>query len=156
MAFDDFTLARVVHVASVVGWIGGVWFVTFVVMPAIIRNEPPQSRLMAFHRIEQGFAPQARVWVLLAGISGFWMTWRADLWVRFGEKSFWWMYAMVALWALFAVMLFVIEPLFLHRRMARSPSPDADFHRMVTMHRVLSVVALITILGAMAGAHGMI
>ncbi len=156
MAFDDFTLARVVHVASVVGWIGGVWFVTFVVMPAIIRNEPPQSRLTAFHRIEQGFAPQARVWVLLAGISGFWMTWRADLWARFGESSFWWMHAMVALWTLFALMLFVIEPLFLHRRMARSPSPDADFHRMVTMHRVLSVVALVTVLGAMAGAHGMI
>lgn len=156
MAFDDFTLARVVHVASVVGWIGGVWFVTFVVMPAIIRNEPPQSRLTAFHRIEQGFAPQAKVWVLLAGISGFWMTWRADLWTRFGEPSFWWMHAMVTLWTLFALMLFVIEPLFLHRRMARSPSPDADFHRMVMMHRVLSVVALVIVLGAMAGAHGMI
>lgn len=156
MAFDDFTLARVVHVASVVGWIGGVWFVTFVFMPAIIRNEPPQSRLTAFHRIEQGFAPQAKVWVLLAGISGFWMTWRADLWTRFGEPSFWWMHAMVTLWTLFALMLFVIEPLFLHRRMARSPSPDADFHRMVMMHRVLSVVALVIVLGAMAGAHGMI
>jgi uncharacterized membrane protein len=156
MTFDDFTIARVVHVASIVGWIGGVWFVTFVVMPAIMRSEPPASRLFAFHRIEQGFAPQAKVWVLLAGVSGFWMTWRADLWARFAEPTFWWMHAMLILWTLFALMLFVIEPLFLHRRMAKSTTPEADFRSMATMHRVLSLVALITVLGAMAGAHGMI
>ncbi len=156
MPFDDFTIARVVHVASIVGWIGGVWFVTFVIMPAIARSEPPASRLSAFHRIEQGFAPQAKVWVLLAGVSGFWMTERADLWTRFAEPTFWWMHAMLMLWTLFALMLFVIEPLFLHRRMAESATPEADFRLMATMHRVLSLVALITVLGAMAGAHGMI
>lgn len=156
MSMDDFTIARILHVASIVGWIGGVWFVTFVVMPAIVRSEPPASRLSAFHRIEQGFAPQAKVWVLLAGLSGFWMTWRANLWSRFAEPAFWWMHAMLILWTLFALMLFVIEPLFLHRRMAESTTPEADFRRMIAMHRVLSLVALITVLGAMAGAHGMI
>jgi len=156
MAFDDLVMARVVHVASVVGWIGGVWFVTFVVMPAIARAEPPASRLAAFHRIEQGFAPQARFWVLLAGLSGFWMTWRADLWGRFADPAFWWMHAMLVLWTLFAAMLFVIEPLVLHRRMAQSPTPEADFRRMAAMHRVLSLVALVTVLGAVAGAHGML
>jgi uncharacterized membrane protein len=156
MAFDDFTLARIVHVASVVGWIGGVWFVTFVVMPAIIRSEPPASRLSAFHLIEQGFAKQAKAWVLLAGLTGFWMTWRADLWARFSEPAFWWMHAMLILWTLFALMLFVVEPLFLHRRMAESTTPEVDFRMMVTVHRVLSAVALITVLGAMAGAHGMV
>ena len=156
MTFDDFALARVLHVASIVGWIGGVWFVTFVVMPAINRNEQPTARLGAFHRIEQGFAPQARFWVLLAGVSGFWMTWRADLWARFTEPAFWWMHAMLILWTLFALMLFVIEPLFLHRRLAESTTPESDFRLMVTMHRVLSLVALVTVLGAMAGAHGML
>ncbi len=153
---DDFTTARVLHVAAITGWIGGVWFVTFVVMPAIARSEPPASSLQAFHRIEAGFAPQARFWVLLAGASGFWMTWRADLWLRFLDPRFWWMPAMLVLWTLFALMLFVIEPLFLHARMAHSPSPEQDFRRMVAMHRVLSLVALVTILGAMAGAHGLL
>lgn len=156
MLLDDFTLARVLHVLSIVGWIGGVWFVTFVVMPAIVRNEPPVSRLAAFHRIEQGFAPQARLWVLLAGLSGFWMTWRADMWERFVQPGFWWMHAMVLIWTLFAVMLFIIEPFFLHRRMQQSPQPDVDFRRVLVMHRVLSIAALITVLGAMAGAHGLI
>lgn len=156
MDFDVFTLARVLHVVSIVGWIGGVWFVTWVVMPALTRTEPPDARLAAFHRIEQGFAPQARLWVLLAGASGFWMTHEAGLWSRFADPAMWWMHAMVGLWAAFAVMLFVAEPLFLHRRMARSTSPAADFARMVALHRMLSLAALGTVLGAMAGAHGLI
>ncbi len=156
MTLDPFTLARVLHVAAIVGWIGGVWFVTFVVMPAIARSEARADRLAAFHRIEQGFAPQAKLWVLLAGASGFWMTHQAGLWSRFADPGFWWMHAMLVLWTIFAAMLFVAEPLVLHRRMAASHSPETDFARMVLVHRVLSFAALVTVLGAMAGAHGLI
>lgn len=156
MMIDDFTLARVVHVVSIVGWIGGVWFVTFVVMPAITKSEAPEVRLHAFHRIEQGFSAQAKVWVLLAGASGFWMTWSGDMWWRFAQPAYWWMSAMVALWLVFFVMLFVAEPLVLHRRMANSQTPERDFRLMVLVHRILSVAALITALGAVAGAHGLV
>lgn len=156
MPLDDFTLARIFHIAAIVGWIGGVWFVTFVVMPAISRAHLPQDRLHAFHQIEAGFAPQARFWVLLAGASGFWMTERADLWWRFADGAYWWMHAMLGLWLIFFIMLFIAEPLVLHRRMAHSPDPVRDFTRMVMLHRVLSVLALITTLGAAAGAHGLI
>lgn len=156
MDFTLYTLARSFHVAAIVGWIGGVWFVTLVVMPAITRSEPPASRLTAFHQIEQGFSTQAKFWVLLAGASGFWMTHQAGLWSRFADSAYWWMHAMLALWLVFAAMLFVAEPLFLHRRMARSPTPEVDFARMVMVHRLLSALALVTVLGAMAGAHGLI
>lgn len=156
MTLDFFTLARCLHVTAIVGWIGGVWFVTLVVMPAIARSEPPAARLAAFHRIEEGFSGQARFWVLLAGGSGFWMTYQAGLWSRFADPHYWWMHAMLGLWTIFAVMLFVAEPFYLHRRMAQSATPEADFARMVTMHRVLSALALVTVLGAMGGAHGLI
>lgn len=156
MPFDDLAVARMLHVASIVGWIGGVWFVTFVVMPAITQTEPPEQRMAAFHRIEQGFAPQARFWVLLAGISGLWMAWRANMWSRFADAAFWWMHAMIGLWLVFFLMLFIAEPLFLHQRMARSAAPAADFARLVWLHRMLSIAALVTTLGAMAGAHGLI
>lgn len=152
---DLFTLARVLHVAAIVGWIGGVWFVTFVIMPAITRSEAPCARMAAFHRIEKGFSRQAKFWVLLAGLSGLWMTVQADLWSRFADPRYWWMHAMVLLWVLFALMLFVLEPLFLHRRMAHSTTPAVDFMRLVAVHRILSAFALVTVLGAMGGAHGM-
>lgn len=152
---DDFTLARVAHVVAVLFWIGGVAFVALVVMPAIRSNEAPGDRLMAFRRIEAGFAPQARWWVLLAGLTGFWMTWRVDLWSRFVEPRYWWMHAMVLVWAVFSLMLFVAEPLGLHRRMERSPSPEADFSRMELAHRVLLALSLVTLIGAVGGAHGL-
>jgi len=151
----DFIYARIIHVVAVLLWIGGVAFVTLVVMPAIRRDATPDERLTAFGRIEGGFAPQARIWVLLAGASGFWMAWRADLWSRFADPSYWWMTAMVVIWALFTLMLFVLEPLVIHRRMRESTDPARDFARMETMHRILLAASLVTFGGAVGGSHGL-
>ena len=151
---NDFILARAIHVLSVVMWIGGVAFVTTVAMPAIRRSSPPAERLAAFHRFESVFVWQARLWVLLAGASGLWMIWRTDMWSRFEDRQYWWMHAMVCLWALFALMLFVIEPFFLHRKMERTPDPARVFTRMEWMHRVLLTLALITVAAAVMGSHG--
>lgn len=152
----DITIARAIHVLAVMFWIGGVVFVTLVVMPAIRVAHPPADRLAAFHKLEGRFAAQARVWVLLAGVSGFWMVERGQMWDRFVDLRFWWMHAMVGLWAIFAVMLFVIEPRFLHRRMEESLKPAADFDRMEIVHRGLLGLAVVTLLGAVAGSHGLL
>ena len=151
---NDFILARAVHVVSVLMWIGGVAFVTTVTMPAIRRSVPEAERLAAFHRFEERFAPQARVWVLLAGASGLWMIWRTQTWSRFEDGQYWWMHAMVCLWALFALMLFVIEPLVLHRKMANAADPARLFARMERLHRVLLALALLTVGSAVMGSHG--
>ena len=152
---DDFTIARVVHVVAVLFWTGGVGFVTWVVMPAIRHSESEADRLGKFHAIEGRFAWQAKIWVLLGGASGFWMVHRAEMWSRFAELHFWWMHAMVALWAVFTLMLFVVEPLFLHRRLATSQTPQADFQRIERVHHILIVLALITLAGAVGGSHGL-
>ena len=152
---DDFALARAIHVIAVLFWIGGVGFVTWVVMPMLQSTELPQDRLRRFHQIEQHFAWQARLWVLLAGASGLWLVVRADLWGRFADSRFWWMYLMVALWAVFALMLFVVEPLYLHRRIATSTAPEADFSRMMRLHQLLLIVSVVTIFGAVGGSHGL-
>lgn len=153
---DDFTIARVVHVSSVLLWIGGVAFVTMVAMPAIRRQSRADERLSTFHGLENGFSWQAKIWVLLAGASGFWMTWRADLWDRFADPRFWWMHAMVIVWFIFMMMLFVLEPLFIHRRMAESREPERDFARIERVHQILNILGIITVIGAVAGSHGLI
>ena len=154
-AVDDFALARAVHVIAVLFWIGGVGFVTWVLMPTLKATELPQDRLRRFQQMEARFAWQARLWVLLAGASGLWLVARADLWSRFLDARFWWMHLMVALWTVFALMLFVIEPLHLHRRLANTQSPEADFARMIRLHQLLLVVSVITIFGAVGGSHGL-
>lgn len=152
---DDLVLARTVHVIAVLFWIGGVGFVTWVLMPALKSTEVPQECLARFQQFERRFAWQARVWVLLTGASGFWMVARADIWGRFVDGRFWWMHLMLALWGIFALMLFVIEPLHLHKRLAASTDQQADFERMIRRHQLLLVVSIITVFGAVGGSHGL-
>ncbi|MDX2265019.1 MAG: hypothetical protein NW215_08615 [Hyphomicrobiales bacterium] len=153
---DDLTLARALHVVAVVHWIGGVAFVTLVLLPAVRRLAAPGERVALFEEIERRFAMQARVSTLAAGLTGFWMTWRLDAWGRFAEPGFWWMHAMLALWALFTLMLFVLEPLVLHRWfMARAArAPEATFALIERLHRVLLAAGAITVAVAVLGAHG--
>jgi uncharacterized membrane protein len=154
----DLILARALHVISVVAWIGGVGFVTTALLPGIRRRHPPQARLGAFVQFESRFAPQARIWVAVAGLSGLYLVMRLQLWPRFASAHFWWMHAMVALWLVFAAMLFLLEPLVLHARMqAAVDTPDGArlFERMARLHQVLFGAALITVFGAVAGSHGL-
>ncbi len=152
---DDLALARALHVLAIVGWIGGVAFVTLAAMPAIAADNPPGERLARFHSLERRFVRQARFWVLLAGATGFWMTERFGMWGRFLDPRFWWMWAMLIVWAAFAIMLFLVEPLGLHRRMAGADPDGALFRRMITMHRLLLTAAVVAVLGAAGGAHGL-
>lgn len=64
---------------AVLIWIGGVGFVTLVVFPTIRSLVPRAERLAAFHRFEDRFAGQARVWVALTALSGLWMVGRGQL-----------------------------------------------------------------------------
>ncbi|WP_372014453.1 hypothetical protein [Tistrella mobilis] len=155
---DDVTIARVIHVLAVLHWIGGLWLVTLVLLPAVGRMAGPTRRLEVFEAIEGRFSGQARVSVVLAGLSGFWMTWRLDAWWRFAEPGYWWMHAMVVLWAIFAVILLIAEPLVLHAWFHRAAAsrPEAVYRLVLRAHRVLAAAAAVTVAGAVAGAHGML
>jgi uncharacterized membrane protein len=154
----DIVVARVIHVLSVVLWIGGVGFVTTVLFPAIRRSHAPEDRLAAFLRFEGPFAWQARASVALAGLSGLYMTWRLDAWSRFRMASYWWMDAMVLVWVAFAAMLYVIEPLGLHPSVQRGLPRSASsglFDRMERFHRIMLALSLVAVLGAVGGSHGL-
>jgi uncharacterized membrane protein len=152
----DFAIARVVHVLAVVLWIGGVGMVTTVLLPAIRRSYSPRERFAVFHIMEARFAGQARVTTVMAGASGFYMAWRLDAWERFQSAGFWWMHAMVLTWFIFTTMLFVLEPLFLERLLARhaAVSPEATYRRIEWLHRCLLALSVATIAGAVAGSAG--
>ena len=153
---DQLAIARALHVLAVVLWIGGVGFVTTVLLPAIRRLKTPTERVAFFDAIERRFAWQARATTLLAGLTGLYMTTRLHLWSRFHSTAYWWMHAMVAVWLLFTIMLFVAEPLILHRwfHERAMSDPEGTFALIERMHRVLLAVSLITVLGAVAGSHG--
>ena len=154
----DLVIARIVHVLSIVLWIGGVGFVTTVLFPAVRRSQAPAERLATFLRFEGPFAWQARINVALAGLSGLYMIWRFDAWSWFRSPVYWWMDAMVLLWLVFAAMLYVAEPLVLHRRLEQAVAAGqsaAVFDRMQRFHQVMLALSLVTVLGAVGRAHGL-
>jgi uncharacterized membrane protein len=149
-------LARVLHVLGVVLWIGGVAMVTTVLLPASRRLRSAEERVAFFEDIERGFARQSRFTTLLTGLSGFYMLHAMNAWGRYLQPAFWWVPAMTLVWAIFTVMLFVLEPLVLHRwfqaRAARDP--EGTLRLIQRMHTVLLALSLVTVAGAVAGAHG--
>lgn len=56
--FDYFVLARALHVIGVVVWIGGVAFVTTVLIPSLMKIADTDNRLKLFERLEGKFAFQ--------------------------------------------------------------------------------------------------
>lgn len=156
IGIDDVALARVLHILGVVVWIGGVSMAATVVLPAVRRGALGLDRLAAFRAFQRRFVWQARTAVLVVGLSGFYMSERLDLWSRFADGQFWWMHAMVLVWSLFFLLLFIGEPLVLHRYFppwARR-DPDRAFAALHRIHVVLLTLAIVTIIGAAAGSHG--
>ncbi|MGF1639781.1 MAG: hypothetical protein ACFCUO_02410 [Rhodospirillales bacterium] len=153
---DDIAIARALHVAGVVLWIGGVAFVTTVLLPAVRRMTSPEERVAFFEAIERRFAWQARATTVLVGATGFYITAVWDLWDRFLDAGYWWMHAMVLVWAIFTAMLFVAEPLFLDRwfRRAARQRPEATFRLIEHLHWLLLTLSLVAVVGATAGSHG--
>ncbi|MEC9460585.1 MAG: hypothetical protein VYD14_05165 [SAR324 cluster bacterium] len=141
-----FVLARIFHVLAVVLWIGGVGFVTTVLIPSISKTEEPAVRLKIFEAIETKFGFQAKLTTLIAGISGVYMLEVTDGWSRYLNYEFWWLLLMTFVWAVFTLVLFILEPLFLQKMVSQtsgnkqreSLSTSTDNARCVTLIEYLS------------------
>ena len=153
---DDVTFARALHVLGVIHWIGGLAFVTLVVLPLARSRSTAKEGLALFKTVERRFSAQVRVSVPLVGATGLWMTYRQDFWGRFVDPRFWWMGAMLGLWLVFMLMVFVAEPL-LHGRFEQEAQRDsgAALRAMSLLHMILLAFAALTAFGAVAGAHGL-
>ncbi|MEI7612652.1 MAG: hypothetical protein WCK63_07065 [Betaproteobacteria bacterium] len=152
----EIVLPRILHILGIVLWIGGVAMVTTVLLPAIARLKTPVEQIAFFEEIESRFGTQAKFTTLLTGLSGFWLMSKLHIWDRFSLPQYWWMHAMVAVWLVFTLMLFVFEPMFLHRWFQESAkkNPEATFHLIHRLHIFLLSISVITIIGAAAGSHG--
>jgi len=62
----------------------------------------------------------------------------------------------VVIWIIFTIVLFVLEPLILHRwfhKQATKNSVNA-FAWLHRMHKILLTLSMLAVLGAVAGSHG--
>lgn len=152
---DDIELARALHVLFITHWIGGVAFITLVALPLARAREDASEGWALFEAIERRFSAQVRWSIPLAGATGLWMAWRLHLWAQFADPAFWWLDAMVLVWAVFMTLVFVVEPI-AHAHLAAEAAlnPGAVLRRLARGHIVLLLAAIVTIVGAVAGANG--
>lgn len=153
---DYFIISRAVHVLGVVLWIGGVAFVTTVLIPALKCIASSDNRLKLFEELEGRFALQAKVVTVITGLSGYYMLDVMNAWARYQQMQFWWLHLMTFIWFVFTLVLFVLEPLVLHRWFREQAIIDSEnaFMWLHRMHKILLSLSLLAIFGAVAGSHG--
>lgn len=154
-SYTFITVARALHVLGVVLWIGGVAFVTLVLLPAI-RVDKNADGMQVFETLEHRFASIAKVSTLLTGVSGLWMLHSLNIWQRYLEPSYWWIHLMTVIWLIFSLILFVFEPWFLHAWFKQQAimAPAKTMRRLQLMHAALLALSLLAIVAAVCGAHG--
>lgn len=153
---EYYSLARVIHVLAVIIWIGGVAMVTSVLLPSIRKFKSPEEQISFFEIVESRFSIQAKITTVLTVLSGVYMLWITDGWHRYLDSSQWWLWAMTIIWFLFTIVLFVLEPLILHKwfREKAKENPVKIFKRIQRFHWILLTLSMITIAAATAGSHG--
>jgi len=154
--YNLFVITRAIHVVSVVIWIGGVYFVTTVLIPKLRNENDLRIRLEQFEAVERRFALQAKFITVVAGLSGFYMVHYLNGWERYLHIEYWWLHLMSFVWLVFTVVLFILEPLVLHswfHEQAKNNS-DQTFALLHNFHKVILSVSLVAIFGAVAGSHG--
>lgn len=153
---EYFTLARIIHIIAVILWIGGVAMVTTVIIPAVKNIKSKEDQINTFEQIEGKFAIQAKITTLLTAVSGFYMLYVLDAWDRYLDYRYWWIHAMTLVWILFTLILYVLEPLILHKIFKEYviKNPSKTFSFIHKAHWLLLLLSLITTAGAVAGSHG--
>src|SRR5262249_27325500 len=151
-----FALARAIHVLALVHWIGGLSVVTTIVLPRANALDDEKDAVAAFEAFERRFAQQVRVSILLVGLSGFFMIMKLDGWDPFGRPSFWWLDLMVVVWILFALMVYVLEPLAIHRLFHNFAlrQKQRAFALATRLHVIALFVSAFAIVAGVLGALG--
>ena len=77
-----------------------------------------------------------------------------NLWSAMG----WWLHLMVFVWAIFTLVLFILEPLFLHELFHERAKKNGEktFLVLQLMHIILLSVSLLAVVAGVAGAHGLL
>ncbi len=155
--FTYFALARALHVVGVVLWIGGVAFVTTTLIPSLREMADADQRLPLFEQLEGKFAFQAKLVTLITGLTGFYMLGYMSAWDRYQQVQFWWIHLMTLIWFIFTIVLFVLEPLFLHRRFKKLATENSDnaFSLLHRMHKILLALSVVAVFVPVAGVHGL-
>ena len=157
---------HIVHLVTVILWIGGLAFITILILPMIVKMPDALQKALLFQRIEHRFAPLARYFAAVVGITGFTMFFTRGLGDTLLTREGHSLLFMIAVWSFWVVMLFGLEPLIIKKLLdnmaseggnkGKKPDIDAVFSRMKRLHWVLLTLSLAAAASGAIFAHGFI
>ena len=143
-----------VHVLSVVIWIGGVAFVTAIILPVLGRMEDSMAKVSFFMGFEKRFQLLAKVCVIVAGATGILLFQQRGAFASLtGEETFLIGYKFLV-WLIFAVLLFGGEKRLIGTLVSRKTSPEKAFKRLSIFHWVALILSLIAVMAGIRLVRG--
>ena len=144
----EYVIAVTLHIMSVVVWIGGVTFVTLITFPMILRMDKSLEMVMMFQGTEHRFVKIAKVMVILAGLSGFYLLYEKGLSTA--------VIIMIVIWSVYASLIFGLEKI-LFAKLFGNPEDQKDmkqvFKILQTFHWVVLALSFIAIGAGVYEAH---
>lgn len=157
-----YAIMHIIHILTVILWIGGLGFITILILPMIIKMPDALEKALLFQRIEHRFAPMARYFVALVGISGFVMFFMLGLTDDLFTPPGKFLIFMIAIWFFWVIMLFGLEPLIVKKMIDRMAAGgekleiEAVFARMNKLHWVLLILSLAAAASGIIFTHSLL
>jgi hypothetical protein len=143
-----YVVALIIHVISIIVWIGGVAFVTMVTFPMIQRGSSSLEQVMMFQGTEHRFGKIAKTMVILAGLSGLYL-------IKVKGMSFG-VWFMIILWAVYASLLFGLEKM-IFKKLFGKPSEQIDTKKIFALlqgfHWIVLTLSFLAVAAGIWTAH---
>lgn len=144
-----YIISLIIHVLSVVIWIGGVAFVTMIIFPMIQRTNNSLEQVMMFQGVEHRFSRIAKVLVILTGLSGFYLIYEKGISIG--------IWIMIIIWTIYASLLFFLEKRLFKRLFSQTSekqiSTEKIFFRLQVFHWVILILSFSAIAAGIWTAH---
>jgi len=143
-----------IHLLSIVIWIGGVAFVTAIILPVLGRMEDSMAKVSFFMGFEKRFQLLAKICVIVAGATGILMFQQRGAFASLtGEETFLIGYKFLV-WLIFAVLLFGGEKRLMGTLVSQKTSPEKAFKRLSIFHWVALILSLLAIMAGVRLVRG--
>ncbi len=144
-----YAIALIIHVLSIVIWIGGVAFVTMIMFPMIQRTKNSLEQVLMFQGVEHRFSKIVKVLVILTGLSGLYLLYEKGF--SFGA------WIMIFLWTLYASLLSFLEKIIFKKLFAKPSGEQLNtkqvFFGLQVFHWFILILSFSAIAAGIWTAH---
>ncbi|MFN3739202.1 MAG: hypothetical protein ACK4TF_00825 [Thermodesulfovibrionales bacterium] len=143
-----------IHVITIILWIGGVAFVTINIFPILMRMEDSLEKIRYFQAVENRFARQARLYAIVAGITGAVILFLENGWSGIFSKRGLGILIMLLAWLVYVLILTFERNIF--KVLFKDTTQDVSkiFFKLNVFHWFILTVSFLAVFSGVYLGHG--